>query len=185
MIYKYLVALLFLVTFSFNSRAQTLEFYGKIPTAFKESSVTIFYEGSCDRRVRSATFRAFKAAGYRVFIDGERQPRFGGLTTNVTVGDTTFTRKSKDILIRSIHGNQPTDLVVTVSGWFTNVSVKRVFLDIIDRQTGELLLAITCQQRNISLGFDKYSDELLSILDPSAPEARPLYILPRYKRKAD
>lgn len=180
---KYLLTLICILSISISSQAQTLEFVGDIPGDLKASTVTIFFEANCDDRARSATFLAFKAAGYRVFVDGERRPRFGGLVTNVTVGDTTFSRKSQNILIRNIHGNQPTDLIATVSGGFTYVNVKRVFIDIIDRKTGEVFQSISCRQRNVALGYDRYSDELLSILDPEAPEALPSVIPPRLKRR--
>ena len=177
--YKYLISLFSIFFLYSNASAQILEFVGEIPEAFKGSSVTVFYEGECDDRVRSATFLALKAAGYRVFVDGERRPQFGGLVTSVMVSDTTFTRRGRDVVVRSIHGNQPTDLVATVSGSFSNVNVRRIFIDIINQQTGELLQSITCKQRNVSLGYDRYSVELLSILDPNARPTLPRQIRPR------
>jgi len=162
--------------------AQTLEFVGEIPNDLKPSTVTLFLEGNCDKRLLPATFLAFKAAGYRVFVDGERRPRFGGLVTTVTVSDTTFTRKGQNSVVRSIHENQLTDLIVVIDGSFSNIAIRSVFLNIIERKTGELLQSISCRQRNVSLGFDRYTDELLSILDPQAPPANPSQIPLRVRR---
>lgn len=161
--------------------AQTLEFIGEVPDDLKGANVTLFLEGNCDNRLLPATFLAFKAAGYRVFVDGERRPTFGGLVTTVTVSDTTFTRRGQNAVVRNIHENNLTDLVVVINGSFTNIGIRSVFVNIIERQTGELLQTISCRQRNVSLGFDRYTDELLAILDSEARPMVPLQIAPGYR----
>jgi len=100
---RYLFLLLSLFYVYTGVQAQTLEYIGDIPDDLKGGKVTLFLQGNCDHRLLPATFLAFKTAGYRVFVDGERRPRFGGLVTTVTVSDTTFTRKGKNAVVRSIH----------------------------------------------------------------------------------
>ncbi|MFK8056661.1 MAG: hypothetical protein AB8F78_11125 [Saprospiraceae bacterium] len=150
--------------FTANLDAQKLEFFGDVPENLKRSTVTLFFEGRVNQRVLPATFIAFKAAGYSVFLDGERRPSFGGLVTSVTVRDTTFTRRSKEVVVRKIHENTPSDLIVTVKGTFTDLAVRKVFINIIDRRTGELLQCITRTLRNTSLNYLEYSEELRDIL---------------------
>jgi len=173
---------LFVYAFTCVSSAQTLEYIGEIPDDLKGANVTLFLEGNCDKRLLPATFLAFKAAGHRVFVDGERRPTFGGLVTTVSVSDTTFTRRAKNAVVRNIHENELTDLIVVIDGSFSNIAIRSIFIHIIERQTGELLQTISCRQRNVSLGFDRYTDELLAILNSEARRVSPLQIAPGIRR---
>ena len=153
--------------------AQTLEAFGSVPQVFRGGTVTLFFEGDCDHRLIPATFIAFKDAGYQVHVDGERRPQSGGLVLTATVGDTTFTRRGSNPLVRSIHENELTDLVVTINGNSSYINIRQIFLNIIDRRTGQLLQSISCRQRNVSLGYDRYSEELFYLLAPEAAASQP------------
>ena len=147
--------------------AQVLRSFGSIPEDLRASSVTLFLEGSCDDRIVPATFEALARNGYALMLDGERRPTFGGLVTTVTVSDTTFTRKAKNAVVRSIHENAPTPLVMVIRGSFTFTGIRRVFVNIIERETGQLLQTISCLQRSPNIGYDRYRDELAEILAQS------------------
>ena len=111
---------------------------GELPHSTMANKVLVYVNGDCSYRALNRVFAVLTDLNYRVLLDGERQRVHSGLVTSVTVADTTFNRRSQDLVIRRIHATEQPDYVLTITGDYRVMAVAHLDMRVIGFQTGEL-----------------------------------------------
>ena len=96
-----------------------------------------FQQGFARPRAAFTLRRAPQVAAREVAEEVHPSQTRHGLTS-VTVADTTFNRRSQDLVIRRIHATEQPDYVLTITGDYRVMAVAHLDMRVIGFQTGEL-----------------------------------------------